>query len=52
MLDFSKRLIERLRVKKEDRIMHSQDDMRSSVTELSDEMNRQFQLAEKRHRQM
>lgn len=29
-----------------------QEDMSTSVTELSDEMNRQFQMAEKRHRQM
>lgn len=52
MVEFSKKLMEKLRVKMEGKIKHIQVDMTSSVTELSNEMNRQFQLAEKRHRQM
>lgn len=32
MLDFSKRLIEKSRAKKEDRTMHSQDDMREAAS--------------------
>lgn len=52
MVGFSKKLMEKLRVEMEDKIKNVREDMTSSVAELSDEMNRQFELAEKRHRQM